>query len=352
MPIRKGSIGEILGKIDNNIEEETKKLELALTVALESELPATEKFIELHKAVVEFVRSQFAKFNIPQDYYEGVFSKDIDGITRMAFLQSSIISAEEHIPDRPLIINGRSISLIALLRENYPTFQIDPIQGRAQIMREKLIDILKDIISEHKQGRDYLTGLLNRARFDEMLREFFPSKTNLRRINEAYCVMYMDLDGFKAVNETYGHAAGDDILKQVATLLNGSIRGRDNIHLFRTGGDEFTIILAKDLNTAKGLGIRIQNMISNHQFKVKNRNGEEILLNQGAIKISIGVAESNPEYDDSPEAIAKRSDNALHESKDLKGKELTHSVVVDLTPEQKNKRAGTKRAKRKPEPSN
>lgn len=85
---------------------------------------------------------------------------------------------------------------------------------------------------------DELTGLLNRRGFERELRRVFAA---LRRHCEPAIVLLADLDGFKSVNDTYGHQAGDFVLTEVARRLSGELRNTDLVA--RLGGDEFACIL-------------------------------------------------------------------------------------------------------------
>ena len=85
--------------------------------------------------------------------------------------------------------------------------------------------------------RDELTGLANRRLLDELLDA---ALARSRRSGDRLVLSYLDLDGFKAVNDRYGHAAGDDVLKAVADRLRTSVRDADAIA--RVGGDEFIVL--------------------------------------------------------------------------------------------------------------
>lgn len=87
---------------------------------------------------------------------------------------------------------------------------------------------------------DELTGLLNRRGFH---REMTHALANARRYDEKGVLVYVDLDGFKPINDTYGHAAGDEVLKRVARLLLDNVRDTDAVG--RMGGDEFAVLLAR-----------------------------------------------------------------------------------------------------------
>ncbi|NAZ69371.1 sensor domain-containing diguanylate cyclase [Vibrio toranzoniae] len=99
----------------------------------------------------------------------------------------------------------------------------------------KTQDILTEL--EGKANKDHLTGLYNRHYFTSVSqnREYFTNP------NDSFCLLYFDLDDFKKINDTYGHAAGDEVLKQLAKRLKTSTRAHD-LH-FRLGGDEFVSLI-------------------------------------------------------------------------------------------------------------
>lgn len=104
---------------------------------------------------------------------------------------------------------------------------------------------------------DDLTGLANRALLDDRLETALHAA---RRSGEPCAVMVMDLDGFKAINDTYGHAAGDIVLREVAARLSSVLRAQDTAA--RLGGDEFAVVLPNTdtegaIRTAKRIVARL-----------------------------------------------------------------------------------------------
>jgi diguanylate cyclase (GGDEF)-like protein len=92
--------------------------------------------------------------------------------------------------------------------------------------------------AHHHARHDDLTGLINRREFERRLKELFQSA---KAENARHVLLYLDLDQFKIVNDTAGHAAGDELLRQINTILVGMFRERDT--LARIGGDEFGLLL-------------------------------------------------------------------------------------------------------------
>jgi diguanylate cyclase (GGDEF)-like protein len=93
---------------------------------------------------------------------------------------------------------------------------------------------------EQVASTDPLTGLLNRRGFQEAFRR---TLAGTRRYDESGVLLYADLDGFKLINDTYGHAAGDAMLRHVAQVLSEVVRATD--YVARIGGDEFAILLTR-----------------------------------------------------------------------------------------------------------
>ena len=161
---------------------------------------------------------------------------------------------------------------------------------------------------------DTLTGLANRNLFRTRFEE---SITKARRNNEQLAVLFIDLDRFKVINDTLGHAAGDSLLREVATRLNRSVRSRDamartvrdgeNAAVARLGGDEF-IVLLSDLAQPGDAG-RVADRILEALKKPVVIDGQECWV--GA---SIGIA-SFPDDGDSAEMLLARADAAMYEAK-------------------------------------
>ena len=86
--------------------------------------------------------------------------------------------------------------------------------------------------------RDVLTNLLNRRGWDRIVTQ---AEYNRTTYGHKHCVVIIDLDGLKSINDTYGHTAGDALLKQLATLMSTQMRASDIVA--RLGGDEFGLIL-------------------------------------------------------------------------------------------------------------
>src|SRR5262245_27160443 len=126
---------------------------------------------------------------------------------------------------------------------------------------------------------DVLTGLPNRLAVMEKIEEAIARH---RRRGDSFAILLLDLDRFKHVNDTLGHAVGDTLLRETASPLKGSLRETDV--LARLGGDEFAIVQGSENNqreAASALANRVIEIVS-RQFKI---DGNEV-----NIETSVGIA--------------------------------------------------------------
>jgi diguanylate cyclase (GGDEF)-like protein len=151
--------------------------------------------------------------------------------------------------------------------------------------------------------RDHLTGLASRAAFVEMLEL---ASAAARRSSATIGVLYFDLDRFKVVNDSLGHAAGDDLLVQVATRVRRALRPSDV--LARLGGDEFTVLLDQLARPREAVLVaeRVQDAFS-APFELAGR--------RVTVTASIGIA-TNTHDDDGAEELLRHADAAQYRAKE------------------------------------
>lgn len=167
---------------------------------------------------------------------------------------------------------------------------------------QRMADQMERIaLLENLSFTDPLTGLLNRRGFTNHLGVVL---ARARRYGEVGVIAYCDLDNFKAVNDSYGHATGDDILKCAADTLSMSVREIDVVG--RLGGDEFAIILV-NTNWKDGLK-RVRTL----QWHLDNAS-VTYMDHQIPIKLSLGAEPYGPH--DSEEELIRRSDMAMYYNK-------------------------------------
>ncbi|OZI13367.1 GGDEF domain-containing protein [Bacillaceae bacterium SAS-127] len=162
-------------------------------------------------------------------------------------------------------------------------------------------DMVQNMKKENKM--DYLTGLNNVRQFDLAMNQF---KTEGIAKGERLAVLFIDIDFFKKVNDTYGHAAGDEVLKRLSIILQENARSFDRV--YRNGGEEFSVLLLDcPLFQAREIAERIRLAVERTPF---------ILPDQSSIFITISIGLSNyPETTTDIDYLIKQADEALYEAK-------------------------------------
>jgi diguanylate cyclase len=183
--------------------------------------------------------------------------------------------------------------------------QLNQKLAEAQAEAENLREDLAQVTSEAQ--RDFLTGVFNRKALDRMMDDLAKfSEENKTPL----CLLMIDIDYFKKFNDTYGHLIGDEVLKMVAKILTGTLKGKDIVARF--GGEEFAVLLpSTPLEGAMVVAELLRKAISSKELKRRD-TGDTI----GKITVSIGVAAYRV-GDDTIPVFIKRADEALYRSKEL-----------------------------------
>ncbi|UOD28642.1 diguanylate cyclase [Massilia violaceinigra] len=209
------------------------------------------------------------------------------------------------------IEQGGYLPVLALTAQ--PTFKIAALEAGARDFISKPFDLLEvhkrihnmlevRLLYKELALHDPLTGLPNRRLLEDRI------ETTLQHANRNHhkaAIMYLDLDGFKAINDTYGHAYGDEVLKIVAQRLVASSRKEDTVA--RLGGDEFMVVLGEvsGLADAHGPAAKLVEAVS-----------EPFFINDLTLRLSTSIGISiYPDDAETVEALISIADYALYEAK-------------------------------------
>ena len=208
------------------------------------------------------------------------------------------------------IIGVRSREVVAV-RKNGEKFPMELSASEMLLGGQRyFIGIIRDI-SDRKRAEDkiahlahydYLTNLPNRAFFlDSLDHCVLLAKRNTYKM----AVLFLDLDGFKKINDTLGHDAGDQCLREVSKRIKDTIRASDTVA--RVGGDEF-ILLLNEIGSIENAGVMAEKIIAalSEPFELRGKK-----CNVGG---SIGIA-VYPDDATAPETLIKRADNAMYLAK-------------------------------------
>jgi len=156
----------------------------------------------------------------------------------------------------------------------------------------------------HQATHDPLTGLVNRSEFEERLEKAVESA---QKFENTHALLFLDLDQFKIVNDTAGHVAGDELLKQISSLLASQLRGRDT--LGRLGGDEFSVLLENcPISKASRIAEILIDAVREYRFIWEDKTYQ--------IGVSIGVVAITADVHDKTE-LMNQADQACYAAKDL-----------------------------------
>jgi diguanylate cyclase (GGDEF)-like protein/PAS domain S-box-containing protein len=156
----------------------------------------------------------------------------------------------------------------------------------------------------YQASHDALTGLVNRREFERRAERLL---TTIRQDNTEHALCYMDLDQFKVVNDTCGHTAGDEMMRQIATILQGAVRKSDT--LARLGGDEFGVLMEHcSSDQAHRVASTLQKAIQDYQFSWEGQSFK--------VGVSMGlvvITEAIPNLTE----LLKQADAACYMAKDM-----------------------------------
>lgn len=286
-----GPEGQVLSQLGNNEGQNVKTIRTGLNYITNSRIIPLGQF----------------EFSYSDSRLNQIFRERLKNSTLLIVLFTILVILVSLMANRILVSRP-----LKKLQARMADYQIDGELVKAEINTNDEIGLLAseyntlvDIINEKQQAmkhmatHDMLTGLPTRMLCQEHLS--FAIANAVRHRNKV-AVMFVDLDGFKAVNDTLGHEAGDELLQKVANAMLYKVRGNDIIARF--GGDEFVIVLT-DLND--------ENSVVKVARNILHSLSKEFKLTQGTAHIgaSIGIA-MYPDHAEDLESLIQAADMAMY----------------------------------------
>lgn len=202
-------------------------------------------------------------------------------------------------------VNGITVTSVGLLL-SIVLWKVN----KSNMLQKKLIEEQQaELFEKNKELEnlaffDQLTGVFNRRKFQELLEREVEA---IRSQDHVSCILLVDIDSFKEINDNYGHPVGDMVLREVAVILKESLRKTDAVS--RWGGDEFMILLPEtSVSAGTVLAEKLRDLIANKDFII---NGTKFSLTA-----SFGISPLNENDDDLLEAAYRIADEGLYRAKE------------------------------------
>ena len=301
-------------KLDEAIRDEGRGGRVLLVEDRPNSAERMQSALSAHHHVDVETSPQEALFRAVEEGYDLVLVslglKDYDGLRLCSQLRS--VERTRQMPllmiadleDRQKVLRGLDLSV-----NDYLTRPVDRneliARVRTQLRRKRFADALRDNVqaSIDLALTDPLTGLHNRRYLETHLASMLNQSV---RNGRNLVLMILDIDHFKMVNDTYGHDAGDDVLRGFADRVQRVIRNADL--MCRIGGEEFVVVMPDtNLALAQTIAERVRGSVQSEGFMI-DKGGKSI-----GVTVSVGLAQTTPDAD--PDALFRRADRALYRSK-------------------------------------
>lgn len=315
LPVRRDDeIGELAGAF-SDVMTQLHEREAALKAANQSAAASEKRLEAIANHVPDLVAfidlgERFAFVNQAYACHYGLPAEQIMGLSLR-----ELWGTPEYVANKPYVDQARTGQAVTFTRENADgaaweiTFQ--PAWNDTQDAVTGLHMFARNVTGERQKLRsleaqtlsDHLTGLLNRKGFDRRLQE---TMARADAGGHRAALLLVDLDDFKAVNDTYGHQVGDQLLIAFAERLRACVRAGDAVA--RIGGDEFAIVLDNigNPNTVE----RIAHTVVHAAMRPFDIDGQRLVSTA-----SVGSALHRPEQNTSLSELFMRADTALYEAK-------------------------------------
>ncbi|MCC3860489.1 PleD family two-component system response regulator [Pseudemcibacter aquimaris] len=238
--------------------------------------------------------------------------RDVDGLRLCSQIRSS--ENTRHSPILVLIDDGDNDTLIQAMEIGVTDYATRPIDGnelvarvKSQVRHKRFADYLRGKMKKNMEMAvtDAVTNLYNRHFLDTHLDNIFKKGPDSRPKTS---LLMLDIDHFKKVNDTYGHASGDEVLEEFSKRISDNMRSIDLVA--RYGGEEFVVVMPEtDADFAMFIAERVRKKISEEPFKI---SGSEEPIN---VTVSIGVSIVSDDCN-TKEELLKQADEGLYKAKE------------------------------------
>lgn len=282
--------GEEALEIEAELREQGSELGLVISDFMMPGLRGDELLVQLHERSPNTVKILLTGQSDMTGVKRAINDANLYRFLEKPFLNDDIVltvraAIRAYCQERDLIRQNE-----ALRRMNAELEQIVAARTEELVEKNRLLEVLA--------VTDKLTGLYNRRKLDELLDE---EMVRARRYEVAVSIIILDIDHFKRINDTYGHAVGDDVLVGVAKLLRDNSRDADA--LGRLGGEEFVVVCRHcDAAASAAAATKFREAIAEHEFPWVGR-----------ITASFGIASCRA--DDTAASLLARADAALYRAK-------------------------------------
>lgn len=280
-----------LSQEDKNLSDEEKLIKAKTLVCDDTyQNVRTEISNDVSKCMDSLIKQTRNKQGRATTIFSDMYLKLEIGILILVALMLFICILVRKLIVAPLISYNKSIQK----GEIFPVIGAEELQNLAETYNRVYSENQEtQKIIRHQAEHDALTELLNRGSYEKVLKLYEEGEV-------PFALVLVDVDIFKSVNDTYGHAIGDEILKKVSSLLKSAFRSID--YVCRIGGDEFAVVM---IDVTSNLQYTVEDKISSiNKELAKAENGLP------AVSLSVGVAFSDRE--NPGESIFKDADKALY----------------------------------------
>lgn len=284
--------------VDDSLLSPSKKLERARQLMFDENYESTKSDISsrVGECADGLIQETKSKQGRASTVFSDVYRKLEISVAALAAVSLVLCIFIRFAMVKPLVSFSESI------RQNrkFPVTGAAELQSLAETYNEMFDkNEAAQALIKHQAEHDALTDLLNRGSYDRLLKLYEGGRDN------HFALILVDVDVFKSVNDTYGHAVGDKVLKRVAYLLTTAFRSID--HICRIGGDEFAIIMVE---MTPDLAYTIEEKIDAVNEQLANPKEEGI----PAVSLSVGIAFTDRE--NPSDSIFKDADKALYRVKE------------------------------------